>query len=531
MSMPNFEDVESIVATSGKKVSGGFAGGGTSTHLGTVVVSFKDYTERVGDTFEALEWMRSNLDVGIVGATVVVEKQQNGPPTGKPVNLELSGKDMAELERLADVIIKKIENNSVYAKLEGLDTDLPDARPELRVIVDREKAAKFGLTTNMVGSTIRQAVNGIEASKYRDGKDEYDITVRVAEEYRSDLSGLGELTVMADKGRQIPLSEIATWYVDESFGGIRRIDMNRVISIGADVRSGFTPNDVLKEVQTLLAPFEKELPKGYKIDWTGQNQEQQKAQEFLGNAFLIALFLIAFILISQFNSLVKPFIILTSVMMSTAGVFYGMVILRMPFVVIMTGIGIVSLAGVVVNNAIVLIDYIDILRFRDKLSLKDALLKAGSTRFRPVILTAVTTVLGLIPLATGFNFDFIVLYSNPAEFFTNIGQYVYYGGEQAAWWSAMATTVIVGLTFSTAITLILVPVLYLVIDALNMWLVRFMRGNEYADAKLMAQMEGVSVTEVLQSDEYVYTNGNSNGNGFHKVETEPEAEAELQARS
>src|SRR5690606_21024799 len=147
---------------------------------------------------------------------------------------------------------------------------------------------------------------------------EYDVTVRVAEKYRNDLSGLGELTVMADKGRQIPLSEIATWHIDESFGGINRINQNRVISIAADVRGGYTPNDVLKEVQSVLAPYKNELPKGYYMQWTGQNQEQQKASDFLGNAFLVALFLIAFILIAQFNSLIKPIIILTSVMMSTA---------------------------------------------------------------------------------------------------------------------------------------------------------------------------------------------------------------------
>jgi len=510
--MPNYEDVESVVATSGKKISGGFGdGGGQSTHLGTIVISFKEFTDRVGDTFAQLEWMRSTLGVGIVGARVTVEKQQNGPPTGKPVNVELSGNNMEQLQNLSAQIIRIIETSPIYNKLDGLDTDLPDARPELRVIVDREKAAKYGLNTNMIGSTIRQAVNGIEASKYRDGKDEYDITVRVAETYREDVNSLGELNVMADKGRQIPLSEVATWYIDESFGGIRRINMNRVISIGADVRSGYTPNDVLAEVQELLKSFESQLPKGYKMDWTGQNQEQQKAQEFLGNAFLIALFLIAFILISQFNSLIKPMIVLTSVMMSTAGVFYGLAIFRMPFVVIMTGIGIVSLAGVVVNNAIVLIDYVDILRFRDRLKTREALLRAGSTRFRPVILTAVTTVLGLIPLAIGFNFDFLVLYANPAEFFTNIGQYVYYGGEQAAWWSAMATAVIVGLTFSTVITLILVPVLYLGFESAGVWLTAFLRGREYADAKMVAEFEGISIDEALNGV-YQY----ANGNGYHK---------------
>jgi multidrug efflux pump subunit AcrB len=221
---------------------------------------------------------------------------------------------------------------------------------------------------------------------------------------------------------------------------------------------------VLNEAQEVLGSFLAELPRGYTASWTGQQEEQQEAQSFLSGAFLVALFLMGFILISQFNSVSKPVIVLTSVIMSISGVLYGLVLFRMPFGIINSGVGVISLAGVVVNNAIVMIDYIDILRTRDKMSLFDSLVKGGIVRFRPVILTAITTTLGLIPLGIGFNLDFMTLVSNPAEFFTNIGQYLYMGGEQAAWWSPMAIAVITGLLFATVLTLILVPVLYYSIE-------------------------------------------------------------------
>ncbi|MEX2364500.1 MAG: efflux RND transporter permease subunit, partial [Balneolaceae bacterium] len=195
----------------------------------------------------------------------------------------------------------------------------------------------------------------------------------------------------------------------------------------------------------------------------GQQQDQEESFTFLFKSFLIALFLIAFILVSQFNSIAKPVIILSSVIMSTAGVFYGLATFQMALG-LMAILGIISLAGVVVNNAIVLIDYVDILRTRDGMDLRSALIQGGKVRFRPVILTAITTTLGLVPLAIGFNFDFITLVNNPIEFFSSLSEYIYWGGEQAAWWGPMAIAVIVGLIFATALTLILVPVLYSVIE-------------------------------------------------------------------
>lgn len=463
--LDNYRDVETIVTTPGAPVSSGMdMSGGNTANRGTIVLSFVDYNERVGSTFDSIEQLREILPAGIAGAEITVERQQDGPPTGKPINLEIVGQDLEQLDSISQEILSILENDPIYGKLDGLETDLPEPRPQTRITVDREKAAIYGVNTSSVGNTIRQAINGVEASQYREGNDEYDIIVRLAEKYREDLSTLNNLTVMGEEGRQIPLSEIAEWHVEEGYGGIRRIDQDRVVSVQADVRSNFNSNAVLAEAQQLLEPHLQNLPSGVTTSWTGQNEEQDEAQEFLTNAFLIALALMAFILISQFNSIAKPFIVLTSVIMSISGVLYGLIVFQMPFGIIMTGIGVISLAGVVVNNAIVMIDYIDILRSRDKMNLYDALVQGGLVRFRPVILTAITTTLGLVPLAIGFNLDFIVLANEPMLFLNNIGEYVYWGGVQAAWWSGMAIAVICGLMFATFLTLILVPVLYYIIE-------------------------------------------------------------------
>ena len=482
--IPQASDINTILAVSGAAISSDPAGGGgNSTHKGTVAINFVDYELREGDIFEAMEYMRNDLNGVIAGAKITVEKPQDGPPTGPPINLEISGPDMTELTRISNDILSTLEADSIFAKMDGLETDLPDSRPEIRVEVDREKAGLYELNTNMIGMTVRQAINGVEASKFRDGKEEYEIVVRLAKEYRDDLSTLSDLTVFHE-GVQIPLSEVASWEISDGFGGIRHKESERVITVSADVRSGYQSNAVLAEAQQVLATYLNGLPPGYNYEWTGQQQEQDESFAFLGRAFLIAVFLIAFILVSQFNSIVKPVIILSSVVMSTAGVFYGLVTFQMAFG-LMAFLGLISLAGVVVNNAIVLIDYVDILRTRDGLDLRSALVQAGKVRFRPVILTAITTTLGLVPLAVGFNFDFITLVNNPLEFFTNLGEYIYWGGEQAAWWGPMAIAVIVGLLFSTFLTLILVPVLYSVIE----------RGKQSLQQLFFAGKESTPITE------------------------------------
>jgi multidrug efflux pump len=449
-------DAESVVTTVG-------AGGGSLIQQGPggpedgrVTIQFVDFQDRSRDVFQTLAEMQERVGTQLAGVDVTVDKVNEGAPTGLPVTIEILGEDPEVLKTLSDEVVQLLEDDPVYRRLVGLGSDLDEARPELSVFVDREKAALYGLSTSAVGMAVRGAINGVEAAKFRTGNDEYDIIVRLAPEWRSDLNALQDLTVM-NEGIQVPLVSVADWKVGEGLGSIRRKDMDRVATVSSDVASGQNSNAVLGEVQMALAEFQAGLPPGYSMRYTGENQEQAEAQEFLSSAFLMALALMGFILISQFNSIVKPVIILSSVVMSTGGVLAGLLVFNMPFVVIMTGLGIISLAGIVVNNAIVLIDYIDILRERDGMDRRQALVQGGKTRFRPVILTATTTALGLVPLAIGLNFDFFGLYGSLAP-------EVYWGGEQASWWAPMAVAVIVGIMFATFLTLILVPVMYSLVD-------------------------------------------------------------------
>jgi multidrug efflux pump subunit AcrB len=464
-------DYESVVATTGSKIAD--FGSQTGSQYATVAVSFVDFERREHDTNETLEAMRSLIGGDVAGATITVDKPNMGPPTGRPINIELIGEDFETLKDLGDRMVDLLSNSDVSPKLEGLQSDMDDARPELRVQVDREKAALFGVTTLDIGTTVRSAINGTEASEFRDGEEEYDIVVRLAEQYRSDLSALAELTVESEMGDPVPLPAIATWKVEEGLSGINRKDMDRVVTVSSDVRAGYNANAVLAEVRATLGGFQAQLPAGYRLSYTGQQQEQQESQEFLFSAFLWALFLITFILISQFDSILKPGLIMSTVMLSTIGVLIGLLIFRMPFGVIMSGVGVISLAGIVVNNAIVLIDYIHVLRDRDGLTQHESLVMGGLTRFRPVTLTAITTVMGLIPLAIGLNIDF-------NRFYRTLNPNIFWGGAQAAWWGPMAIAVIAGLTFATFLTLILLPVMHSLLDDMVNFLRRHFRANGQA---------------------------------------------------
>lgn len=456
-------DVESSVTTVGSGGAGGnpMSGGGPGgPEAGRITLSLADYRDRAFDAFATLGEMQSRIGADLAGADVRVDQAQEGPVSGPPVNIEIVGEDPETLKGLADEAIGIIERSPAYPHLVGLESNMNDARPELQVEVDREAASLHGLSTNAVGFVVRAAVNGIEAAKYRTGNDEYDIVVRLREEDRRELTALADLSVFSD-GQQIPLTSVARWVVGEGYGSIHRKDMDRVATISAEVASGYNSNAVVAEVQAVLAGagFTENLPPGYRLRFTGEQQQQQEAQEFLTTAFMAALMLIALILVSQFNSVVKPVIILSSVILSTIGVLIGLMVFRMPFVIIMTGVGVISLAGIVVNNAIVLIDYIDMLRRRDGLSVHDALVHGGKTRLRPVLLTALTTALGLVPLAVGLNVDFFGMFSS-------LSPELYWGGEQAAWWGPMAVAVIVGIIFATFLTLVMVPVMYSLVHSL-----------------------------------------------------------------
>lgn len=454
LAIEGYADAESSVATVGGGSGNMLMGGASGPNRGRVMVSFIDYKDRVFDSSETLARMQELIGRNIAGAEISVDKPQEGPPSGPPVNIEIVGQDADMLKQLSDRVLQILRNATVHSQLTGLESNLDEARPELSVFVDRERAAMYGLSTTKVAGMVRTAIQGTEATQYRTGNDEYDVIVRLAEPWRQDLESLRDLTINNESGDQIPLVAVADWRVGEGLGSIQRKDMDRVATISSEVKAGINTNAALAEVKATLDGFvADELPPGYTVRYTGQSEDQAETEAFLTNAFLAALAFIAFILVTQFNSIIKPIIILTSVILSIGGVLIGLMIFQMPFGIIMTGVGIISLAGIVVNNAIVLIDYIDVLRRRDGLSRHDALVKGGRTRLRPVILTAVTTALGLVPLAIGLNFDFFGLYGS-------LEPNLFWGGEDAAWWGPMAVAVIAGIVFATFLTLVLVPVLY-----------------------------------------------------------------------
>ena len=435
-----YEDIRYVIANIGAIGGDPFSQGGTGTHISRVVLDFKDLHDRSRPSSEIVKEVRQRILKTIHGAEVQVEKEEEGPPTGPPINIEIFGEDilmLGELAARARKIIKDIPG------LVDLKDNFVKGKPEIRVRVDKEKSALMGLDTYTIAYTVKSAINGVKAGVYREGKDEYDIIARLPERDRQSIKSLKRITVSGPQGEPIPLTSLAAVKLGSGIGAIMRLDQKRVVTVSGDV-SGRLANDVIKDIDARLSQ-QIDWPKGYSFQFTGEQEEQAKAQAFLGKAFFACIALILLILLTQFNSLVTPLIILASVVFSLIGVFLGLLITGTAFGIIMTGIGVISLAGVVVNNAIVLIDYIN-QQLAKGLSSTEALLRAGAVRFRPVMLTAITTILGLLPMATGISFDF--------------GKMAFdIGGESSQWWGPMAVAVIFGLGFATLLTLILVPVL------------------------------------------------------------------------
>ncbi len=433
-------DVRFVIGEVGVAPSGEEGGGsGGQSHMSKVSLEFVDRAERHGSSNRILERMRQGL-AGFSGAEIKVEKEKNGPPTGAPVSIEISGERVEVLEMLvgrARDLIRDVPG------LVDLKDDFSKAKPEIRVVVDREKASLLGLSTSEISNMVKAAISGTKLGTYRHGQDEYDIVVRFPQRRRQSIADIENMLIPTPQGAQIPLSTVARLELGTGFGSIRHLDQKRVVTLSANTQ-GRGSNEVLQEVRQLLSGLD--LPAGYRVNFAGEQEEQQNASAFLGKAFIAAVFLISLVLVTQFNSFSQTLIVMTSVVLSLTGVFLGLMITATPFGIIMTGIGVISLAGVVVNNAIVLIDYINQLR-RQGLELREALVRAGVVRFRPVMLTAMTTILGLMPMAVGVSFDF-------RSFTWEIG------GESAEWWGPMAVAVIFGLAFATILTLVVVPVLY-----------------------------------------------------------------------
>ncbi len=462
---PYMDIVKSIGVSVGTG-KGGLFESGRSPNKSLTTVTFVDFQYRQGHSTREIMSKLSKAFEGFVGAKVFIEKEENGPPVGKPINIEVSGDDYDQLIAVTEDI-KRVINEDHISGIENLEMDLNTNKPEMQLFIDRDKVRRMGLSTQAVAMALRTSLYGKEISKYKDGEDEYDIMLRMQDKYRYDVSTLMNQKMKVDKNgvvSLIPISAIASYEYASTYEKIIRIDNTRVITLSSNVVEGYNANTINARIKQVLSDYQ--MPANYNWKMTGEQESQQETSDFLVGALLFALALIAMILITQFNSGAKPLIIIGTVGLSTIGVFMGLGTFQMDFIILMTGVGIVSLAGIVVNNGIVLIDYIDLVRGQVKeqnglgehgrLSRQDeidSIVRAGKTRLRPVLLTAITTILGLIPMAIGLNFDFFSLFSE-------LDPKIYFGGDNADFWAPMAWTVIFGLSTSTVLTLIMAPVMY-----------------------------------------------------------------------
>ena len=494
--------VESAVSQVGEGAGNPQTDGGSAAempHKGKITASMREYKYRRGKDSEVLrQKVQEALDGIYPGVLISVEKDQNGPPAGAPINIELEGEDYNELIATAEEMRKFINTKNIPA-IDELKIDVNKDKPSMLVEVDREKAGELGVSAGQVGQQLRNSIFGTKAGVYKESGEDYDIYVRFNENIRYNSSVLFNqtLTFRNNKGqlREIPLSAVTSKSNKSGFSAIKHRDTRRVVTVYSALTPGYTDaGAAVSQIQNEMRNFNG-LPDNISIDYTGQIEEQNKQQSFLMGAFFSGLGLIFLILIFQFNSVSKPLIIMIAIFLSLIGVFGGIVISGAPFVIMMTMMGIISLAGIVVNNGVVLLDYAQLLIDRKKLRLgipeeeylsKEELLltiiRAGKARLRPVLLTAITTILGLIPLAIGLNIDFFSLFN---EFDANI----YFGGDNVIFWGPLAWTVIYGLMVATFLTLIIVPLLFYMAIRIKMWVHSKRKKDEASENEELREVQ------------------------------------------
>jgi multidrug efflux pump subunit AcrB len=495
--------VESTVSQVGEGAGNPQTDGGSSAempHRGKITASMREYKYRRGKDSEIL---RQKVQVALVGiypgVLISVEKDANGPPAGSPINIELNGEDYEELiltaERMRDYL-----NTQSITGVDELKIDVNKSKPGMQVLVDRKKAGELGVSTGQVGQQLRAAIFGNKAGVYKENGEDYDIYVRFNKEDRYNKSAVFNQKITfrdpaSGKIKEIPVSAVASQTNSSGFSAIKHKDVKRVVTVYSALSPGETDaGAVVARIQNSMKGF-KELHKGIKIDYTGQIEEQKKQMTFLVGAFITGLMLIFFILIFQFNSVSKPGIIMLAIFLSFIGVFGGLVITGASFVIMMTMVGIISLAGIVVNNGVVLLDYVGLLIDRRKIqdgisqedylpleSLYETVIKAGKARLRPVLLTAITTILGLIPLAIGLNINFFTLFS---EF----DAHIYMGGDNVVFWGPLAKTVIYGLLIATFLTLIVVPILFFLITKFKMRIKGLLKTDAQSSLEMDKQIQ------------------------------------------
>ena len=475
---------ESAVSQVGEGAGNPQTDGGSAAempHRGKITASMREFKFRKGaDSQELLKKIQEGLKDIYPGVAISVEKDAAGPPAGYPINVELEGEDYGEIITTAEKMRDFINSKNIQG-IDELKIDVNKSKPSMQVIVDRKKAGELGVTSGQVGQQLRNSIFGAKAGIYKEDGEDYDIYVRFNAENRYNTSAIFNQKITfrdmaSGQIKEIPVSTVAKQSNNSGFSAIKHKDIKRVVTLYSALAPGFTDaGAIVSKIRNEMQGF-TEKPDGVKIDYTGQIEEQNKQMAFLMGAFFTGLGLIFFILIFQFNSVSKPAIIMLAIFLSLIGVFGGIVATGSSFVIMMTMMGIISLAGIVVNNGVVLLDYTQLLIDRQKVKhqleddqyirqndLIEAIVKGGKARLRPVLLTAITTILGLIPLATGLNINFFTLFS---EFDANI----YVGGDNVIFWGPLAWTVIYGLFIATFLTLIVVPILFYLVTKFKMWL-------------------------------------------------------------
>jgi len=476
--------VESMVAQVGEGAGNPFIDNGNTNelpHKGKITLTMREYKFRNSVSSELLrEEIQRQLSGKFPGVAISVEKDAKGPPAGYPITIEIKGGGYLDMIQTAEAM-KEFLNRTNVAGVEELKIDVNKNKPGTQLQVDRQKAGELGVSASQVGQLLRTSLFGAKAGIFKKEGDDYDINVRFNKEQRYDANALyNQNIIFRDQAtgriKQIPIAALIEKENTTSFNAIKHKELNRVVTLYSSVLAGYNANAVVDQVKTTLANYE--MPDGMSYSFTGEIEEQEKNMAFLSNALAAALGLILLLLVFQFNSISKPLIILLSIFLSFTGVFLGLILFQMPFVILMTMMGIIALAGIVVNNGVVLLDYTQLLIDRKShmekvpegkmLSMelaKEAIVEGGTARLRPVILTAITTVLGLIPLAIGLNIDFFTLFS---EYDPNI----YVGGDNVIFWGPLAWTVIFGLTFATFLTLVIVPATFSIVYSLKLWFKR-----------------------------------------------------------
>ena len=451
----NNPDVESIVTNVALGASeDAFDGTTVTSHKAKIAVNFYEWSKRTNsNTTHYMDIMRENLK-DIPGVQISVDKAAMGPPTGKAISMELSAENMEELIATSSAFVRYLDSLKIPGA-EKFKTDFERTKPEITVNMDRIRANYEGITTGQAGMELRTAILGKEVSKYREDEDQYPIMLRYQTDQRESIDKLMNLKITyrdMNSGllRAIPLSSVANVSYTNSVGGINRTDLKRVITVYSNPTQGFTPFEVIAKVTKAIPGFKKSENIDIKI--AGEQEDQKETMAFMGKAMLLSLFMILFILITQFNSIGKTVIILSEVLFSIIGVLLGFIIFKISFSTIMSGMGIVALAGIVVRNGILLVEFTDTLKAKG-MKTRDAIIQGGKTRITPVLLTATATILGLLPLAIGFNIDF-------ANMLTNWNPHIHLGGDNQLFFGPLAWAIIFGLTFATFLTLVLIPAMY-----------------------------------------------------------------------